>query len=76
MASRESIERSSSEFGGSGVLPLETEIHATNSFAGIDEVDAHSSTDESTAIFDRVLQSDVKLNFLFDSMCPLAHPKV
>ena len=60
MASRDSIERSSSEFGGSGVPPLDVETRATDSVAGLDGVDRKSSTTDSSAIFDNVLRSDVK----------------
>ncbi|MCJ1421241.1 hypothetical protein MMC32_007603 [Xylographa parallela] len=64
MATRESIERSSSEFGGSGGPLPGAEVHATTSFAGIDGVDTQSSTNDSSAIFDMVLQSDIGLSTL------------
>ncbi|MCJ1288349.1 hypothetical protein MMC26_007704 [Xylographa opegraphella] len=63
MASRESIERSSSEFGTSGA-PLGAVTHATTLSADIDGVDAQSSTIESSAIFNRVLRSDIGLSTL------------
>ncbi|MCJ1294874.1 hypothetical protein MMC34_006433 [Xylographa carneopallida] len=64
MASRDSIERSSSEFGGSGVPPLDVETRATDSVAGLDGVDRKSSTTDSSAIFDNVLRSDIGLSTL------------
>ncbi|MCJ1396274.1 hypothetical protein MMC18_009163 [Xylographa bjoerkii] len=64
MASRDSIERSSSEFGGPGAPPLGVESHGTTSFAGVDGDGIQPSTDDSSAIFDRVLRSDIGLSTL------------
>ena len=62
MASRDSIERSSSEFGGAGGPPVEVESYAPTSFASVDDGVAQSSTDQVSTVFDGVLRSDVRPN--------------
>ncbi|MCJ1403893.1 hypothetical protein MMC11_007116 [Xylographa trunciseda] len=64
MDSRDSIERSSSEFGGTGAPPSGVESHATTSFPSVDGDDIQPSPHDATAIFDRVLRSDIGLSTL------------